>query len=185
MKPLATELLLLMVNSKIEQEVKKMTKSQCYNEISRNRQLINQYQNEINTLNREIRELNDTKSKVSTLKSTLSSCKNTSVNRLSSTSMVMRINSKIVNKFCNNMNTLFAGAEYNSVNNGLANGLTRIEEEITRKQNRIRTLGNSIDNCNNTISNMNATIRRIEAQEREEARRRAEERRRAESASNG
>ena len=90
-----------------------MTKSQCYNEISRNRQLINQYQNEINTLNREIRELNDTKSKVSTLKSTLSSCKNTSVNRLSSTSMVMRINSKIVNKFCNNMNTLFAGAEYN------------------------------------------------------------------------
>ena len=82
-----------------------MTKSQCYNEISRNRQLINQYQNEINTLNREISELNDTKDKISTLKSTLSSCKSTSVNKLSSTNMVMKIRSeeRRVGKECASM----------------------------------------------------------------------------------
>lgn len=169
---------------KNEHEVKKMTKSQCYNAISRNQQLIKQYQNEINTLNREINELNEAKSKVSTLKSTLSSCKNTSVNRLSSTNMVMKINSKIVSNFCNNMNTLFAGAEYNAVNNGLISGIAKIEDEIKRKQKRIRTLENMISDCHNRISDMNSAIRRIEAQEIEEARRKAEEeaRRKAEEA---
>lgn len=166
-----------------------MTKSQCYSEISRNRQLINQYQNQIDILNREINELTDAKSKVANMKNTLSSCKQTSIGRLAGMSIVNRINSKIVNKFYNNMNNLFEGAEYAGIFNGLNSGIGRIDDEITRKRNQIRNLRNQIADCENRINEMYNRIAQIEAAERAEAERRAREaeeaaRRAAEEAAN-
>ena len=152
-----------------------MTKSQCYNEIARNKQLISQYQNEINKLNKEINELNATKKKLSTLKDTLADCKSKSINRLSNTNSVMKINSKIVNKFYSNMNELIAGSEYFGIYNGLSNGLSRVLEEIATKKNQISRLQRKIENCYSEISNLNNTIKNIEIREAEEARRKAEE----------
>ncbi len=150
-----------------------MTKSQCYNIISRNNQLIHQYRAEIDTLNREIGELNDTKNKVTSLKSTFSSCKQSSMQRLESTSIVNRINSKIVSKFYNNMSDFFSGLEYQAIAIGLQNGIGKVEEEIRRKRNRIKTLENQIDACQNQIQSMRNTIARIEAEERAAAARAA------------
>lgn len=152
-----------------------MTKSQCYNEITRNNKLINLYKEQIKILNKEIDELTDTGNKVANMKSTLSSCKQTSAGKLSETTKVSKINSKIVNNFFNNMNDLFSGSDYSSVFNGLENGINTIEDEIKKRENQITTLNSQITSCQNTINQMYSTISRIEEEERAAAEKAAAE----------
>ena len=156
-----------------------MTKSQCYNEIARNNQLISQYQGQIDTLSKEIGELETTESKVTNMKATLSTCKQTGVSRLSNTSKVNKINTKIIGKIFNNINGLFTGNEYENVFSGLGKAIERVQDEIQKRRREIENLKGNIASCNTTINNMNNTISRIEAEEREAARR-EEERRAAE-----
>lgn len=160
--------------------VRKVTKSQCYNEISKNNQLIKKYQNEIKTLNKEINELKETYKKISALQKTLSTCKSASVNRMSNTCTVMKINCKIVNKFSNSMHTLLAGAEYIATNNGLTKSMTKVNDEIAKRQKKIRELDKSIADCNRKNTNMDKEIKKIEKEEKKKE----EEKRNAENGSN-
>ena len=153
-----------------------MTKSQCYNEIERNNQLISQYQTQINTLEKEIEELKTAEYKVTNMKTTLSSCKQTGMARLTNTSKVNNINSRITSKIFNSIDDLFSGSEYTRVFNGLGKAIERIQDEIYKKRQEINSLNSKIAGCRNTITNMNNTISRIEAEEREAARREAERR---------
>lgn len=156
-----------------------MTKSQCYNEIVRNNQLIAGYQSQINSLNSEISELMTTRDKIVNMKTTLASCKQTGSSRLADTSKVSKINSKLIGKIYKNMNGLFEGIEYQSVKSGLNSAVSRVDEEINNKKTQIQVLNSNISQCQSTINRMNDTISQIEAQERAEAARRAEEARQA------
>ena len=154
-----------------------MTKSQCYNEIARNNQLIAGYQSQINSLNSEITELITTRGKIVNMKTTLASCKQTGSRRLADTSKVSKINSKLIGKIYKNMNNLFEGIEYQSVKNGLDSAISRVDEEIENKKKQIQALNSNISQCQSTINRMNNNISQIEAQERAEAARRAEAKR--------
>lgn len=146
-----------------------MTKSQCKNEINRNNQLISQYQSQISTLEKEIEELKTSEDKVSNMKTTLSSCKKIGVARLSNTSKVKKINSKITVQIFSSMDNLFTGSEYKRVRNGLEKAIEKIQDEIYKKNREIQKLNGKITGCNNTISKMKSKIAEIEKKEKEEA----------------
>ena len=162
-----------------------MTKEECRNEITRNQQLIAQYNGQIATLQREIQELQTTQSKVEGLQSNLSGCKSSSVTKLASTSGLGKINDKIVNGFYEGMDNLFNGNRYTSVSNGLDTAIARVASEIAKKNGEIATCQQNIASCNSRIEAEEAAERERqerERQEREKAERERKERERKEKA---
>ena len=159
-----------------------MTKEECRNEITRNQQLIAQYNGQIATLQREIQELQTTQSKVEGLHSNLSGCKSSSVTKLASTSGLGKINDKIVNGFYEGMDNLFNGNRYTSVSNGLDTAIARVASEIAKKNGEIATCQQNIASCNSRIDQMNGEISRIEAEEAAERERQERERQEREKA---
>lgn len=143
-----------------------MTKSQCYAEITRNQNLIVEYQNQIRTLNTEISELSTMVGKIASMQSSLSGFKTTSVTRLFNTSGFLRINMKIINNICEGMSDVVSGQFYNTTNSGLDTAIGISNNEINTRNNQINTLNQNIKNCNTTIQAMYSEIARIEEEER-------------------
>ena len=146
-----------------------MTKSECWNEISRNEQLIEQYQADIARKEQEIKELTTTKTKVQGAASQLSGCRSQSSIGLAGYSKISRINERFLNRFYDGMNDLLNGGAYNKVAQGLENAVTSVTNEIEKKQREIAQLQNNIVSCRNTIQQMHAEIARIEEEERRAA----------------
>ena len=151
-----------------------MTKSQCWSEISRNEQLITEYEGKMQVLEMEIEELKQTKTKVGELQEQFSSCKSISSSRLENIGKVNKINPKIASRFYLGMSGFLTGVLYAAAWAGMGLAITKIAAEIVKKKNEITKLKNQISACKTRIQQMHNEIARIEAEER-----RAEEARRA------
>lgn len=142
-----------------------MTKTECQSAITRNENLISQYNSKITTLQKEIGELQTTRTKLTTLQTDLSSCKSSSVTKLASSTGLDKINKNIATKFFEGMNEIYTGSKYTNVSNGLDTAVTTVANEIEKKQGEITTYQNNINSCNTAIQSMKNEITKIESEE--------------------